>query len=314
MKTKAVTLFWVILLTFPSIVNAQSDISMCTHWYNRTNYNPAFITRSDYMYIFGNTRKQWWGVDGAPTVENLQVTNYFSRYNSAIGLSITGDQIGVTQVLNPMLHYAYKLELKHSSLSFGISGGLYYRTIDGSQYQADTDNDSYVNYSTESQIKPDMNLGIEWQNKHWIAGLSSTHLLSLQRTDSLFLNTNHRYGYLIYKNDSPILFNYSLGLQVVNRENLTVFELNGLLRFKQNGNSYSLTRETFDLGLTLRSTKQITLLAGINITPNLKLGYAYDQTLFSGYAQNGTHELMLEYRIPNNAAETPSCKYSGWYR
>jgi type IX secretion system PorP/SprF family membrane protein len=315
MKKRLIVLLPILALLGGTKTMAQADISLATHWYNRANYNPAFIARTDYMYIFGNVRQQWLGVDGAPTVCNIQASNYINRLNSAFGISMLSDHIGVTQVFNPMLTYAYRVEMKHDqSLSLGLSGGMFYRSIDGTKYDAVTSTDAAINYSVESETKPDVNFGMEWQSKHFILGLSSTHLLSLNRTDTTFLNTNHRYAYLIYKNNSLDWCNYSIGTQVANRENLTVMELNGNLRFKQANRQYAEAQETYELGLTLRSTKQITLLLGMNITPNLKLGYAYDQNLFSGFYQNSTHELMLEWRIPNAAAEAPVCKYSGWYR
>jgi hypothetical protein len=60
--------------------------------------------------------------------------------------------------------------------------------------------------------------------------------------------------------------------------------------------------EIFDLGLTYSSSSQITLLFGLNISSNLKVGYAYNQSFITGLYPNGTHELMLEYRIPSRAA------------
>lgn len=315
MKCRELAVFFFLAFVANIQLKAQSDISMATHWFNRANYNPAFIARTDYMYIFGNVRKQWVGVDGAPTVFNLQASNYYHSMRSAFGISLVSDKVGVTQVLNPMLTYAYRIQGSHEhSYAFGISGGAFYRSIDGTQFESATDNDASINYALESSIKPDVNVGFEMQTKHFIIGLSTTHLLSLNRTDTTFLNSNHRYGYFIYKNNSNEYFNYSIGTQVVNRENMSVFELNGDIRFKESNRQYSDPQESYELGLTLRSTKQITLLLGINITPNLKVGYAYDQSLFTGYYQNSTHEITLEYRIPNDAAETYQCKYNGWYR
>ena len=43
---------------------AQADISMATHWYNRANYNPASIARTEYIYIFSDIQEQWVGIDG----------------------------------------------------------------------------------------------------------------------------------------------------------------------------------------------------------------------------------------------------------
>ena len=52
MKVKfAIIIFFLVL--FPWIRGfAQADISMATHWYNRANYNPASIARTEYIYLF----------------------------------------------------------------------------------------------------------------------------------------------------------------------------------------------------------------------------------------------------------------------
>jgi type IX secretion system PorP/SprF family membrane protein len=289
---------------------AQADISMATHWNNRANYNPAFIARTDYLYLFCNTRHQWVGINGAPVVFNVQVSEYFQSMRSALGLSFVNDKIGATQSFNPMLSYAFRVTKKHDwSLSMGLSGGMFVRTINGSLLEAETDSDpSLFNYYKKIS-QPDINVGFEFQNTHFIYGISSTHLLSTGKSDALFLNTNHRYGYAIYKNDNLKLFSYSLGMQVVNRYNLTVLEGNLSFRVKHQarliiGPLLQGPQEILDFGLTCRTSREMTLLCGLMISPYLRIGYAYDQSLLSKYYHNGTHEVMLEYRIPSWSAST----------
>jgi len=284
---------------------AQADISMATHWYNRANYNPAAIARTEYAYFFTNIRQQWIGVSGAPQVFNVQASEYIHNMRSAFGISLVGDKIGATQAYNPMLTYAYRISNERSwSLAMGISAGVFLRSVDGSLFEAQTAIDPSIQYNTEQIIRPDANIGFEFQNQHFIFSLSTTHLLSVDKSDSLFLNTTHQYGNVIYKNSNPELFNYHIGLQVINRRNLTVLEGNASIRFKRQTGLVSGTKEIFDIGLTYRSTQQITFLFGLNISSNLKVGYAYDQSLNSTSYQNGTHEVMLEYRIPSKAAST----------
>lgn len=62
---------------------SQADISMATHWYNRANYNPASIARTNYLYLFTNVRQQWVNVAGAPQVLNLQTSFYNENLKSA---------------------------------------------------------------------------------------------------------------------------------------------------------------------------------------------------------------------------------------
>jgi type IX secretion system PorP/SprF family membrane protein len=197
----------------------------------------------------------------------------------------------------------------------GLSAGIFLRSVDGTLYEAETDIDPSIQYNVTNVIKPDANVGFEYQNTHFVFSLSSTHLFSIYKSDSLFLNTTHQYGAVVYKNTNPEFFNYHVGLQVVNRHDLTVIEGNAGIRFKRPTGLVSGSREIFDIGFTYRSTQQLTLLFGLNVSPNLRVGYAYDQSFSSGGYQNGTHEVMLEYRIPFRAASTHcQCENQGyWY-
>lgn len=284
---------------------AQADISMATHWYNRANYNPASIAKTDYIYLFSNVRKQWVGVDGAPTVFNVQASEYFHSIHSAFGISLVSDRIGATQAINPMLTYAYRISNERDwSLSMGLSAGVFSRFVDNSLLEAENVSDPSIYSTMERIIRPDANVGVEFQNAHFIFGLSTTHLFSIAKDSTRFLNSNNRYGYAIYKNTDSELFNYNVGLQVVNRSNLTVFEGNASIRFKHATGLNSGPREIFDVGMTYRSSNQLTLLFGLNLSPNLRVGYAYDQSFMTGYNKNSSHEIMVEYRIPSKAAST----------
>jgi type IX secretion system PorP/SprF family membrane protein len=305
-----------------SKILAQADISLATHWNNRANYNPAFIARTDYLYLFCNTRHQWIGVNGAPVVYNFQVSEYIQSLRSAFGLSFVNDEIGATQSFNPLLTYAFRIAKKQRwALAMGLSGGMFIRSIDGSKLEAETSGDPSLFYNYKKSIQPDINAGFEFQSTHFIYGFSSTHILSIEKSDTLFLNTNHRYGYAIYKNDNPKFISYSFGMQVVNRYNLTVLEGNFSFRIKRNsrlieGLLIKGPQEILDFGLTCRTSREITLLCGVMISPYFRIGYAYDQSLISKYCRNGTHEIMLEYRIPSRSASTTTrCgNKEFWYR
>ena len=151
----------------------------------------------------------------------------------------------------------------------------------------------------QTNIRPDANVGIEFQSHHFIIGLSTTHVFSLYKDSSLFLNSNHRYGYIVYKNDESGFFNYNLGLQIVNRYNLTIFEGNATIRFKRPTGLRSGPVELFDIGVTYFTSNEFAFLVGINITSDLRIGYAFNQSLNVGYNQNGTNEIMIDFRIPN---------------
>jgi len=305
MKQKYLCLFVILTLISGLKAIAQADISMATHWYNRANYNPASIARTEYLYLFSNIRQQWVGVDGAPKVFNVQASEYISEMHSAFGISLIGEKVGVTQAYNPMVTYAYRISDDQDwSFAMGLSAGVFTRFVDGSLYQAATTNDPSISYAMQQITRPDANIGFEFQSEHFIYALSSTHILSINKSDNTFLNANHRYGAVIYKNTDPEIFNYHLGLQLVNRNNLTVVEGNVSLRFKHQTGLIRGPQEIFDIGMTYRSSSQMTFLFGLNLSPNVRVGYAYDKSFITGYEFNGTHEMMIEFRIPSKVAST----------
>lgn len=287
---------------------AQADISLATHWNNRAYYNPAFITRTDYLYLYTNVRRQWMGINGAPEVLNVQASQYFESMRSALGVSLVIDKIGVTRTYNPMVTYAFRIAKKEGwTLSMGLSAGIFSRSVNGSLFEPDNVQDPSLSYYNIKNTRPDVNAGVEFQNSNFIYGISSTHLFSMGKSDSLIQNSNHRYGYAIYKNENPRLFSYSAGIQVINKYNSTVLEGNVSLRIKHKprlmeGNLLRGAQEILDFGLTCRSSRQLTFNVGMMITSYIRVGYAYDQSLFSSYYRNQTHEIMLEYRIPARAA------------
>lgn len=287
------------LLLFGTQSFGQTEISSTTHWYNRANFNPASIAREGYIYMFSNVRKQWVGVDGSPTVYNIQASGFSSDKNSAFGISMIRDDIGVTTALNPTLQYAYRVKLEEDwHLSLGLSAGVYTRKVRGSEYEAEHMNDPVLDYTDERFTSPDASVGVELQWTYLIFGFSTTHLSSLWKADDQFLISNHRYAYAIYRNSNSELFNFTAGIQASNRKNLSLVEATAIVRFKRPTGLIKGPTELFDFGLSVRSVKQLTLLTGINITSNMRVGYTYDFNFSNTINGGGTHEILLEYRIP----------------
>ncbi len=295
---------------------AQADISMSTSWYNRSNYNPASIAKLNYIYFFSNIREQWNGIAGGPQTINVQISGFNYENRSAFGLSLVNDRIGLVESYNPMLSYAYRISNDEEwSLSFGIAGGVFSRVLNTGSFNPENSADPILNQDFERLLKPDANIGIEFQSPHFIAGLSTTHLFSIADIDPYYLISNHRYGYFIFKSSDSELHNFYAGLQLINRRNIFVGEANVSIRFKDPTGLTTCSRELFEIGFTYRTTKQFTALFGVNLSPDFKIGYAYNQTFKPGYNKNGSHEIMLEYRIPVKTAQCPVCNVeNSWYR
>jgi type IX secretion system PorP/SprF family membrane protein len=293
----------------------QADISMVTHWNNRANYNPASIVRPGYIYLFSNVRNQWKGFNGAPEVINFQTSGFSENLNSGFGLSVTADKIGLTQALNPSILYAYRMMDRYeNSFSLGISAGVFSRSLNGTGYEPETIIDPSLIYEVKRTLLPDANFGFEFQNRYFVAGISTTHLFSLFTETTDYQISNHSYAYFIYRNTDSELMNYQLGLQCVNRSNLYVAEINAGLRFKNPTGLMRGAAELFDIGFTYRTTKQLSAFFGVMLSPDFRVGYAYDHSFIPGFQAHDTHEIMLEYRFPVKEFNCKTCPNNDyWY-
>lgn len=311
---KRVIISFVLCIVVSGVI-AQSDISMATHWYNRANYNPASIVRNNYIYLFSNVRKQWLGVDGSPSVVNVQVSQLNYEYHSAFGLSVVCDYLGAGSAINPMLTYAYKLGKSEDTwLAFGLSAGVFSRQTDLAVLQATNQTDPAIYSLPEKQLAPDANFGLEWQMPYFMAGASVTHLFSINKKETLYLNSPHYYGYAQYRNRDSEFLDYAVGALFTYSNAQVIAEGNVLLRFKTPTGLNDGPRELFDLGLGFSSASQLTSIFSLNISGNFRIGYSYIQTFNTGYNLNGTHELMLEYRIPSVKASACQCHSElSWY-
>ncbi len=279
---------------------SQVDLDLVSNYYNRSIYNPASITGSEYIYLFTNARLQWKDIVGAPRTFNAEVYGYSDKFNSALGLSLMSDQLGFVKFMNPKLTYAYQIsnDRENWTLSMGISGGIYSRFIDRSLYDPVEIEDPALFYNFENIIRPDVNIGFEFESEHFIAGLSTTHLFSILKSKMLLFNTNHRYGYVIYRNSYLEMLNYDIGLRCINHQNFIIMELKGDVHFKHStGSNYGI-REMLDVGFSYQTSKQLSAMFGINISPSFKVGYVFNKSFLPGYSQNNTNEFLLICRFP----------------
>jgi hypothetical protein len=174
---------------------------------------------------------------------------------------------------------------------------LFSRSVNGTLFESGIDGDPAIAYENRRIIRPDVNAGVEYQSPHLVIGLATTHLLALANRDSLMLTSNHRYASVVYRDTGSDLYSWYLGLQVINRQNLFVGELSACLRIKHPTGLMSGPADLFEVGITLRSSRQLSAMFGLFVTPDLRVGYIYNQSFIPGYYGNGGHEVMVEYRV-----------------
>jgi type IX secretion system PorP/SprF family membrane protein len=282
---------------------AQSDFDMSQRQLNESLYNPAATGTDFSTTVYSHMRAQWVNMPGAPTTEVVGVNHYIYGLNTAVGLSITGDQIGFTNTYSARLAFAYYIPLFSSSaLSFGLSAGLLSRNQNASGALVDDLTDGELHFGNISEAVPDFDFGFEFMSKPKSPifkllkiGCVAKHLSGSHDASTYFKS----YSTNVW---SYISLRFTAGQRIALEPSLSHVYRDKFNRFEGGAIAYFLKTESYDkywLGAMWRLHGQFSILAGLSLTPNLKIGYSFDHapSELSRISELGTHELFMSWRI-----------------
>lgn len=315
--SKCINIIWIFICLLPFAATAQSDFDLSQRWFNESLYNPAATGNSFATDIFMHGRAQWVGLEGAPTTEALSFNTYIENIRSGFGFGITGDQIGFTNTYSGRASYAFFFPTgKASYLSLGLSAALISRNRNAAGALVDELDDPDLYFGNASHVSPDFDFGVEYKGPVKI-GASVRHLGTLPSKDF------KRYALNLWTYAST-RFNVSAGLSVepvisyMYREKISRYEAGFIFRFyelrsKQNYEYH----DKFWIGGMLRLNRQFTVLAGMEITKNLRAGYSFDYGAgdLAMISEKGTHEIFIALsfnRIFQKKELCPAFKNSGY--
>lgn len=336
-------------ICFAVIAVAQQRPYYTQYILNNYILNPAMAGIENYWDVKASHRHQWVGLDGAPvttyfTAQGPLSKNNFGRQNPTstrpdgenprgysfmeeyastdphhgIGVTVLNDKAGPINRFSLLGSYAYHLPLdERTSISAGVSLGVQNISLKpgeldfGVAYPVDpvVAQSAYIN-----NIKPDINLGVMLYSARWFVGLSvqqiipmkigfnegkiggdSVTVLDGKLVPHLFLQA----GYRVLLGDD-ISFLPSVTAKYVNPVPLS-FDIN--MKFQY--------RDIIWAGASLRPDDGFAVMAGLNISNSLNIGYSYDfTTSMLNNVSNGTHEIVIGFLLGNTYGDW--CPRNTW--
>ncbi len=290
-------LIYTVVIIFSSLlIQAQQD-AMFTHYaFNTLSINPAYAGTRDALTIVGLHRSQWVSFPGAPQTQTLTMHTPFFRNKIGGGLSIVNDKIGPSNVTAFYADFSYKIKVtKKSWLSFGLKGGLNLRKINLTSLKPDEAADPLLLSDVKSALLPNFGFGLYYYTYKYYVGLSIPKLLendfktnSVTATPDIGSEKKHYFfiAGAVFKLSDDLLLKPTTFLKVTN---------GAPIEFDLTANF--IIRERVSVGAMYRSGDAAGLLFGVNITPQLLIGYSYDWsfTNSTGRYNGGSHEIMLQY-------------------
>jgi type IX secretion system PorP/SprF family membrane protein len=170
--------------TFFSDSFGQQDPQFTHYMFNTLYFNPGYAGVEGITKFTAIHRSQWVGYQptvgggGAPTTQIVSMSAPINKIRSGFGAYVVNDRLGPQNNLEAQASYAYHLALKDTKLSFGMRAGVYSQTINFDLYRPIDQNDPLLkNAGKESQVRPDLAMGVFMQREKYYAGVSFNHLI-----------------------------------------------------------------------------------------------------------------------------------------
>lgn len=294
--------FYTILLSLVGTgLFAQQDPIFTQYMFNNLYLTPAYAGVDGITRFTAIHRSQWLGYEssfgdgGAPSTQMVSFNTPIHKLKSGAGLYVLNDRLGPMNNLEAQVSYAYHLGIKESKLSFGVKAGIYSQSINGDRYRPIQKDDPLIISGKESQIRPDLGVGVFYRSEKYYAGVGFNHILRSEfdygTDNSKTALTNHLNltGGYFYE----VSFDLKLQLSGTVRSDLNTSQLDFA------GIAYH--KDTMWGGLAFRQGEALSLILGYALLKDksLKIGSGVDLVIIDTQAkENFSLEFMVMYDLP----------------
>ena len=265
------------------------------YWVNGLAINPAYAGSRE---CFSNTllyRNQWMGFEGAPVTQTLSSHAPFKDEKNAVGVFLFHEEIGVSDYIDIYGNYAFRFQVGKGKLSLGLRAGASLFQGNYADISADPEGlttDLVLN--NESEILPNVGVGVYYYSDKYFVGLSVPKLLSheLKNSEKTMSFSPNNYELLLTAG-------YLLKLSEIVK-----FKPSFLLRYRLD-NSWLLDvggniilYDALWFGGSYRWNGESVFMMEYQVSDQIRAGVAYDFAMGDLASQHaGSLEIVLRYEF-----------------
>ena len=272
---------------------AQQEVMISQYMFNGLLINPAYSGSHPYWSTSVLHRSQWVKMDGAPKVQTVCADGSILKGLMGVGVTFTNDNIGLTTTQDLGLNTSTRVSLGSGYLRMGLRLGVSRYSARLNEAIVREDSDPVYANNIKGDVIPRVGAGLYYYTNKWYLGVSAPNILSVDDKIS-YTNTgvNSFYRTHLYANGGLVLTPNSEF--AVKPSFLVKIQDGAGPQVDLNCNLLFLKK--FWVGAGYRSQDAIVAMLEWNITPEMRLGYAFDYTLsdLAKYSNN-SHEVMLGY-------------------
>ena len=280
----------IMILSLSTQLVAQQDAHFTQYMDNTLFVNPAYAGSRDMLNATAIHREQWVGMDGRPRSTTFSLHSPLSYENIGLGLTAVHDVVGPIESTMVYGDFSYSLNFKNSpgQLAFGIKGGVNIINSRTDLLYTTQENDPDLLAAAGTKVLPNFGGGIYYHTPKWFVGVSSPKLLE-SSIDATLTSKEQRHYFFIA--GGVFKLNPTWKLRPTSQLKYTIGSPLSI-----DLSAAAIYHEKLWLGLMHRWEDSFGAFVQYQVSPQFKLGIAYDHTLtaLSGY-NNGTYEALLSY-------------------
>lgn len=298
----------IIFCTYSNISLGQQDPLYSQYNNSLLGINPAYAGSKEVLSVMAITRHQWVSFKGAPETQSLIIHGPFRSYKMGLGGSITQDNIGPIKNVGLSVDYSYKIAFANNlTLALGLKASVNFYNANLEDLQTIDPNDPVFQENVNQGFIPNFGLGALLYNDRFYAGISAPMLLQNRINRNSVQNDN------LSKEDIQYMVMGGY-----------VFNINPVVKFKP----YMISRIVLNaplsidwaaqfifydklwVGGTYRWGDAVSASLQVQLTPQLRVGYAYDLATTSLSSFNGgTHEVLVSFDFNFGRGKVRSPRY-----
>ena len=282
-----------VLLCLSFVSYSQQDPQFTQYMYNTLSVNPAYAGSRGHLTSLLMHRSQWVGINGAPTTQVLAMDSPV-KDNIGVGLVMANDALGPSSefFVDGNVSYTVRLDSMNRRLSFGLKLGGRLFNVDFSKGLIENPDVAFQN-NISNQFFPTIGAGLYYHTGKAYIGFAVPNFFAQDHYDGaeqeIAAERLHYYliGGKIWDVTPDVKFKPAFFVKWVPGAPLIAdISANAMLK------------ETFTFGVSYRWDDSFSALLGLQISPELSAGYAYDLTTTNlGTYTSGTHEIFLRYEF-----------------
>jgi len=281
-----------LLLIAVNSVKAQQEPMYSQYMFNMLQINPAYAGNRASDNITLLYRNQWTGIEGAPVTANLSWDRRNEGSNVGYGLQIYSDKLGIESTIGLQGFYSFRIPFENAALTLGISAGVLNYRANYVDLITGTSGDPLFMENVNG-FRPTVGIGALYATEKWYAGFSIPAMLQTKiYNDNVSVTTGANNHYFL---TAGYVFNLLPDFKL--KPSVLLKAVNGA-PLEADFNTNLWYKDIIGLGASYRTGDSFVGMFELQITPQVRLGYAYDYTVsqLRRYS-SGTHEIMLRYEF-----------------